>query len=85
MTYLKFFRIEKGLTKKAVAKETRIPPSDYANIEDGKLKPWKPQAERLEKFFKVSISSLLEEMPFPPELKNGRIQWLRASENRTQK
>ena len=81
MTYLKFERIARGLTATEVAKEVNIPRTEYSKIENGRMKPWKPQAERIEKYFKIKIDVLIDTIPYPPALENGRILELKPGRN----
>jgi len=73
MKYLKFERIARELTQAEVAKATDIPRAEYTKIENGIMIPWKPQAERIENFFKIRIDVLLDDMKYPPALEKGKI------------
>ena len=79
MKYIQFERIAKGLSVTQAAKKLGIERTVYSRIENGRREPTKEQAEKITNFYKIGIQSLLENMPYPPELKEGKIQWLARS------
>ena len=62
MKRLKKERQKRDMSQADLAFKLRIYPTQLSKIENGRIIPFKPNKEKLEKFFNMSIDDLLQEV-----------------------
>lgn len=71
---LKYFRLEKGLTKKALAEKANLSPMAISNYENGKRKPDMDTLKRLSEALEVRVSDFLTMRNENLEFRHGEFR-----------